>query len=141
MDSFSVPEYAVVMVQYFKSFRKGTAVEIELPDDLESTVQGERLASTAADTTTAPTFHTFPTEIRIFIFHQYIRHYLLQEILEGSTPPLIKALRPDPQLYQEALEIFYSLKTCSISPKNEAEIVRLSSSVLRKAISVKLWYG
>jgi hypothetical protein len=123
------------MVQYLKSFRKGTAVEPKHLEDLEPTTYDAWLASTA------PSFRTFPTEIRLLIFHQYLRHYLLQERLEGLTPPLIKALRSDPQVYQEALEIFYSLKTCSISPKNEARIVHLPLSVLRRVVSVKLWYG
>ena len=122
------------MVQY--SFRKsvyGAVVsffEPEFPEHLQPTIH-----------TPPKSFHTFPTELRIVIFREYLLHYLLQENLEKFTPPLIKALRPEPQLYHEALEIFYSLKLCSISPHNEAQIVRLPRSVLGRLTFVKLWYG
>lgn len=76
-----------------------------------------------------------PVEIRILIFRQY----LVQWEPSRFTPPLIKALRPDPQLYHEALDIYYSLKLCS-TPRTGERAKAISRSVLRRACSLRVWY-
>lgn len=54
---------------------------------------------------------------------------------------IIKALRPDPKLYQEALEIFYSVCTCSISSNNKDEVMEMPRSVINRATILYLFYG
>jgi hypothetical protein len=45
--------------------------------------------------------HTLPPELREAIFKPLLVDW------DGKTPNLVKALRPDKQLYNEALAIFY----------------------------------
>jgi hypothetical protein len=78
-----------------------------------------------------------PLELRAIIF----REDLLEWVNDKLTPVLIKALRPESQLYQEALDLFYSLKTCSISARNERSVLSMPQSVLKRVLSVDLSYG
>jgi hypothetical protein len=54
--------------------------------------------------------HTLPPELREAIFKPLLVDW------DGKTPNLVKALRPDKQLYNEALAIFYN-STFSFSTK------------------------
>jgi hypothetical protein len=80
--------------------------------------------------------HGLPTEIRIIIFQEYLIAWR-----SNSTSPLIKALRGDLQLYDEALEAFYAVKTCSISSRNQDAIKSMPPSVLQRVSSLKVWYS
>ncbi|KAF8863706.1 hypothetical protein BDZ45DRAFT_685611 [Acephala macrosclerotiorum] len=79
--------------------------------------------------------HKLPVEIRILIFRQCI----LEWEPSRFTPPLIKALRPEPSLYHEALDVYYSFKQCS-TPRMGERAKGISPSVLRRACSLRVWY-
>jgi hypothetical protein len=77
-----------------------------------------------------------PSELRAIIFRQD----LLEWTKDNLTPNLVKALRPEPMLYQEVLELFYSHRICLISEKNYREVLSMPQ-VLKKVLSVGLYYG
>jgi hypothetical protein len=79
-----------------------------------------------------------PPEIRILIFPEYIQDS--GEGYDGRTPLLVKALRNRPILYQEALEIWYSLHPCCVSAKNCLEVELMPDSVLQRARELRVWY-
>ncbi|PVH84797.1 hypothetical protein DL98DRAFT_584337 [Cadophora sp. DSE1049] len=54
---------------------------------------------------------------------------------------LVKALRGGPKLHHEVLEVFYSKYTCSISVKNREAGMVLPRLVIKRLISLQLWYG
>ncbi|KUJ21196.1 uncharacterized protein LY89DRAFT_429508 [Mollisia scopiformis] len=76
-----------------------------------------------------------PIEIRLLLFRQC----LLDEYKERSTPALIQALRPDPQLYEEVLEVYYSIKLCS-TPRCGERVKTIPQSVMRRATALRVWY-
>ncbi|KAE9379396.1 hypothetical protein N431DRAFT_157921 [Stipitochalara longipes BDJ] len=82
-------------------------------------------------------FLDLPIEIQILI----VREYVLCWPLVGHTPDLIKALRPESEIYQQALFIFYSSRTVSISANNEHRILAMPRALQKRAVSVDLWYG
>jgi hypothetical protein len=82
-------------------------------------------------------FLDLPIEIQILIIREYIQYWPLV----GQTPDLIKALRPQPGSYQQALAVFYSSRTVTISANNERRVLEMPKSILRKAVSVDIWYG
>ena len=82
-------------------------------------------------------FLDLPIEIQVLIIREYIQGWPLV----GQTPDLIKALRPQPGTYQQALAVFYSSRTVTISANNEHRVLAMPKSVLRKAVSVDICYG
>jgi hypothetical protein len=82
-------------------------------------------------------FLDLPTEIQILIIREYIQDWPLV----GLTPDLIKALRPEPGIYQQALAVFYTSRTVTISANNEHKVLAMPKSVLKRAVSVDLEYG
>jgi uncharacterized protein YjbI with pentapeptide repeats len=86
-----------------------------------------------SEVTTSPlAFRKFPTEVRQIIF---------REALEGMvyTSELIVALRGDPQLYFEILEVLG--KTCffKISPRNEESRKSMALDVYKNIQNLSLW--
>jgi hypothetical protein len=53
-----------------------------------------------------PDIRRFAPEIRALIFNNCV-----YRLWDGSTPPLLIVLRPEPKLYFEALEVFYKINT------------------------------
>jgi hypothetical protein len=88
-----------------------------------------------------PTFEIerLPPEIRILIFREYMVES--GEAFDGRTPLLVKALRSAPQMYEEALEAWYYIHTCVISTNNRHEVGSMPSAVLRRAQSLRVFYG
>ncbi|KAE9379395.1 hypothetical protein N431DRAFT_460662 [Stipitochalara longipes BDJ] len=83
-----------------------------------------------------PTLLKLPVELREIIFRQD-----LLEWTEGLlTPSLIIALRPHPQLYNEALDLFYSVKVCSITLRNVDKVLSMPKSVLKRLLSVDFYH-
>jgi uncharacterized protein YjbI with pentapeptide repeats len=70
-------------------------------------------------------FRKFPPEIRLLIFAE-----ALADTWWGKTPHLITALRVDPVLYYEAMEVFISTNSFTLSPRNEKS---------PQLMSVKAW--
>jgi hypothetical protein len=78
-----------------------------------------------------------PVEIQLLIIREHIQDWQLV----GQTPDLIKALRGESNLYQEALAIFYGTSTVTISDNNEHRVLEMPKSLLKRAVSLELWYG
>jgi hypothetical protein len=78
-----------------------------------------------------------PSELRAITFRQD----LLEWTGDNLTPNLIKALRPEPMLYQEVLDIFYSHRIYPISERNYGEVSSIPQAVLKRVLSVDLCYG
>lgn len=78
-----------------------------------------------------------PRELRAIIF----REDLLEWTNDKLTPPLVQALRPEFQLYQEVLDLFYFLKPCSITGRNQRSVLSIPRSVLKRVLFVDLHYG
>ncbi len=67
--------------------------------------------------------HTLPVKFRLLIF----RH-CLEDVWQGWTPRLIKALRSDSQLYHEALEDFYAYNRLIVSQSMEKKAPAMPST-------------
>ncbi|KAN0114745.1 hypothetical protein V8E51_004289 [Hyaloscypha variabilis] len=81
-----------------------------------------------------PSLLKLPVELRGIIFKQY----LLEWTEDTLTLSVVIALRPRSQLYSEALDLFYSIKACLISPQNAAKVLAMPKSVLKRALSINL---
>ena len=56
-------------------------------------------------------FHALPPELRQMIFRMVLEW-------NGKTPALLKALRPDQLLYEEALHLFFQINPYNLERKN-----------------------
>jgi hypothetical protein len=65
----------------------------------------------------------FPAEIRAQIFWKTMNW-------DGTSPPLLKALRSTP-FYYEALEVFYRCNTFVLGRKNQWSFLDMPESVIR----------
>lgn len=89
-------------------------------------------------TTTLTSFNlrALPIEIRLLIYRECIKGSA-----DGRTPTLIRALRSEFELYQEALQVFYSTKQCSIRPPTTSQSqIKISPFAMRKVVSLRVWY-
>ena len=91
-----------------------------------------------------------PPEIRILIFKEYLLWRIHHDIkiwkkfskaVPSNTPGLIKALRANPTLYSEVLDVYFDLSTLSISKNNQNRVKYLPRPVAERALSLELWYG
>lgn len=62
----------------------------------------------------ACTLNKLYPELRVLVF----KHAFLVEPGSNVTPPLLAALRADKKLYTEAMEVYYSINTFSLTGKN-----------------------
>jgi len=76
-----------------------------------------------------------PAEIRILIFRKCVSR---RE--NGKAPALIEALRRNPQLYHEALEVYYSINDFSVSFNTRYRLDLNGNPVLKRILSLRLWY-
>jgi hypothetical protein len=119
-------------VQQIPSASRGTVpVVTEVPIWFPS-----QMSSPNSNHATASKFNLrgLPLELRADIFRQD----LLEWTNDRLIPNLIKALRADPQMYQEALDIFYCLKHYLIGAQSEREVLSMPQSVLKRVLSVEL---
>lgn len=80
------------------------------------------------------TLNKIPPEIRDQIFN-----LTLDEEWTGQMPTLIKALRTDPKIYNEAIAIFYRMKyTYVLSSRNSWGLGSMSEAVLKTIKKVKI---
>lgn len=78
-----------------------------------------------------------PVEIRILIFRKCVWQYHC-----CKAPALIEALRGNPLLYQEALEVYYAINEFSVTFVNQDRVFSLNSDfVLKRLTSLKLTHG
>ncbi len=80
--------------------------------------------------------HAIPVEIRLLIFRAVVAGSW-----RGRTPPLITALRPDAELYYEALGEFQATNRLAITPLNHEEIGAMSSQVLEDVRQAAVYDG
>lgn len=78
----------------------------------------------------------FPPEIREMIFH-----FSNCLIWTGKTPAILVALRGDPDLYHEALELFYRRNVFRLRNRNAWQTADMSLSALQtiRALIVEFW--
>lgn len=81
----------------------------------------------------ASLFRTFPAEIR-----EKILTLLLQGDWVGQVPAIIKALRPDQELYREAIAIFCKSATLTISEDCIDNVSRMGSYALASVRKVHI---
>jgi len=81
-----------------------------------------------------------PAEIRLLVFQEYILA-CSEETPNSRTPPLVKALRPSPVLYNEALEAFYLLTYCIVSLRNRKQVFPMDPRIFKRASLLRVWYG
>jgi hypothetical protein len=89
-----------------------------------------------------------PPEIRILIFTEHlVWRWQARGMTYGSgrkefnTPELIIALRADPKLCTEALDVYFDNCTFTISSNNEARFRYMTRRTLRRVRSLEIWYG
>lgn len=74
----------------------------------------------------------FPSEIRRIILGYCI------EPEYGVTPPVVAALRGEPQLYGEVLELYYKRCVVPMSPKTFKEYKKMSKRVFKEVKQVRM---
>jgi hypothetical protein len=75
-----------------------------------------------------------PAEVRLLIFAQVFN-------VEGpalKSPPLLQAVRGDPKLYGEALEVFYNLNTFRLSVQNSESRKLMSRNTIMSIQSLEI---
>jgi hypothetical protein len=89
----------------------------------------DRLQIAARNPTTS--LRCLPTEIRDMIFENILTLPQLTYLeKQPESPAIIVALRPNPELYQEALQIHYKRNTFRITSNNFAAILKLKTPYL-----------
>lgn len=79
-----------------------------------------------------------PLELRLLIFEEYFKSASSRK-WNGKNLSLIKALRGNPMLYHEALNIFYLKATFVLTVENANRcIIRMSPKLLRTIRSIRL---
>lgn len=86
-------------------------------------------------------FLALPIELQILIVRAYLDRWSASFPLLEFTPSLIRALRGQTRIYEEALAILYSSKQFSISMKNEHSVLAMPKSIQKRVTNVTLWYG
>jgi len=76
-----------------------------------------------------------PFELRTLVFREC---FSLRNLQEGLIPSLIQALRPNEQLYHEALDIFCPLQTFALRPLNDEAVNSMSITALRRIRKLKI---
>lgn len=61
---------------------------------------------------------------------------VLDGVWDGKTPPLIKALRADQEIYKEAMEIFYETNAYELKESNGWSFQGMSGRVLETIESI-----
>lgn len=80
---------------------------------------------------------SLPAELRILIF----RHYLLpQECDCIEAAALVRALRPDSEMYAEVLEVFFTVRNFRVSKGNRKSILTAGQEVLRRITTLEIEY-
>jgi uncharacterized protein YjbI with pentapeptide repeats len=77
-------------------------------------------------------FRKFPPEVREMIFRRCL-------YFGGKTPSLLIALRGDPELYREALVLFYKLNIFRLNGSNYTAAKLMSKSAVQGIHSIDLW--
>jgi len=80
--------------------------------------------------------HRLPVEIR----HEIFRH-CLENSPRASAPRLLVALRPDPQLYHEALAVFYGTNRLAIRPDNLRDVAYMPKKVMKRVLCAQISDG
>lgn len=78
-----------------------------------------------------------PAELRILIF----QNYLLPrgcDCIEASA--LVRALRPDSEMYAEVLEVFFAVRNFRVSKGNRKSIMTTSREVLGRITTLEVAY-
>lgn len=104
-----------------------------LDSKLHDTPLGSRCSVTACKVTTCTlALREFPPEIRDMI----VRYCM--EFVHGKTPPLLIALRGDPDLYQQALKFLYRLNPFVLDAKTILKLDKISKKVLKNITKLSI---
>lgn len=79
-----------------------------------------------------PSFKTLPPEIREKIFGPCL------DVWIGETPELLKALRPEPILYNQALDLFYRQNTFVLGKRNAWSMEGMSEETIKSLEKIEL---
>src|SRR3954447_20780508 len=79
-------------------------------------------------------------ELRLMIFHLTLK--MRRKNGKQITPSLLIALRGDPQLYEETLEVFYKINAFEITKKNiDGFESNLNPGIIERVRSVEFDYS
>ncbi|KAF4635129.1 hypothetical protein G7Y89_g2960 [Cudoniella acicularis] len=78
-------------------------------------------------------FRAFPPEIRLMVFRA-----CLENTFHGKIPELIKALRGDPNLYAEAMTVFYKTNTFSLRKQNDWSFGDMEDAAIKTIKSLRV---
>ena len=111
---------------------------------LDSTLHVSKIISCSLDdcsVTRAPlSFRKFPPEIRAAIFAYCLDWVSSEDTRVRKTPVLLVALRGDPELYPEAIDLFYKQNCFRVNLENFDDCNSMSKNVLEKITNLKIRY-
>jgi hypothetical protein len=126
---------------------RGVPIKSLLLSEEQKLMSGDSKTRPYHSATCPPTFEIppfniqgLPAEIRLLIFREYILA-ASEDTPNSRTPPLVKALRPSPVLYNEALEAFYLSTYCVVSLRNRKQVFPMHHRIFKRVSLLRIWYG
>lgn len=77
--------------------------------------------------TSTCTLRVLPPELRIIIYEYLVK---IRRLERQTTPALLIALRPDQQLYHEALDVFYKINIFKLTGFNQRGLFAMGNTAI-----------